>query len=98
MRATKVNKTIEISIASIRAQLLNCMRIDIPSDGISFVRANDELIDMVDSFGQLIIGMTKTRWKQFILQFPTEDLSGRDSIASIKFLLDRVIIKTTWSQ
>lgn len=98
MRATKTNKTIEISIASIRAQLLNCMRIDIPSNGISFMRTNDELTNLVDSFGNVIIGMSKARWKQFILQFSPEELNSRDSIQSIKFLSDRVVIKTTWSQ
>jgi len=97
MRATKINKTIEISIASIRAQLLNCMRLDIPSDGISF-DVKKEVIHLLDSLGDSIIGMPPNRWRQFILQFPPEELSSKDSIQSIKFLSDRIVIKTTWEQ
>ena len=98
MRATKVNKTIEVSIASIRAQLLNCMRLDIPSDGISFSGKKEKMIHMIDSLGDSIIGMPIDRWRQFILQFAPEELGSKDSIQSIKFLSDRVVIKTTWEQ
>ena len=95
MKASRIEKIIEISALNVRNELMHCLQIIIPYDGIYF-SFTESYFGLYDEHHSIILFMKtvswKDRWRTVLLK--SGEISGSDSIESLSLKSDKIILRT----
>lgn len=95
MKASRIEKIIEISTLNVRNELIRCLQISIPSEGIYF-SSTENHFGLYDKHHSIIMFMKNETWKEFLRKFllMSGDMSISDSIESLSLTNDKIILRT----